>query len=287
MAQKRMFNKKITETDNFLDMPLSTQCLYFHLNMNADDDGFVDNYKRISKMINATNDDYKLLIAKQYLIEFDSGICIIRHWKMHNYISKDRYKSTIYYQEKEEIKTDKNSLYTKRIQNVYVDKNRIDKNRIDKNRIDKNSKEQVQEASESLRSLSGKPDDTSSSLLKDIIFIIDYLNLKINSNYRYQTNKTQSLIKSRLNEDFNVNDFKIVIDKKVGEWKNTDMEKYIRPETLFGNKFESYLNQNIISKEDKKGKIEEMADVFKEVTNETKATRDRLENEPTKKIKGE
>lgn len=73
--------------------------------------------------------------------------------------------------------------------------------------------------------------------------IIDYLNLKANTNYKYTTSKTQTLIKARYNEGFIIDDFKRVIDNKVSEWKNTEMEKYLRPETLFGTKFESYLNQ--------------------------------------------
>ena len=82
--------------------------------------------------------------------------------------------------------------------------------------------------------------------------IIDYLNLKANTQYRHNIKKTQSLINARFNESFTIEDFKKVIDNKVNEWKNTEMEKYLRPETLFGTKFESYLNQK------KKETLEEM-----------------------------
>ena len=91
MAERRMFAKSIIDSDNFLDMSLSTQALYFHLAMRADDDGFVNNPKRIQRMIGASDDELKMLIAKQYLIPFDSGVVVIRHWKIHNYIQKDRY----------------------------------------------------------------------------------------------------------------------------------------------------------------------------------------------------
>jgi hypothetical protein len=92
MAGRRMFAKSIIDTDLFLDMSLSTQALYFHLAMRADDDGFVNNPKRIQRMIGASDDELKMLIAKQYLIPFESGIVVIKHWKIHNLIRGDRYK---------------------------------------------------------------------------------------------------------------------------------------------------------------------------------------------------
>lgn len=100
MGERRMFTRKITESDAFLDMPSSTQMLYFHLAMNADDDGFVNNPKKIQKMCGAADNDFKLLIAKSFVILFDSGIAVIKHWKMHNYIQSDRYKPSDYVEEK-------------------------------------------------------------------------------------------------------------------------------------------------------------------------------------------
>ena len=100
MAERRMFAKSIIDSDMFLDMPLSAQALYFHLSMRADDDGFINNPKRVQRMIGANDDDFKLLIAKQFIIPFDSGIVVIKHWRLHNYIQKDRYKPTIYSEEK-------------------------------------------------------------------------------------------------------------------------------------------------------------------------------------------
>lgn len=99
MAERRMFSKAIIDSDAFLDMPLSTQALYFHLSMRADDDGFLNSASRIMRMTNASRNDYDLLIAKQFIIQFEDGICVIRHWRMHNYIQKDRYKPTIYQEE--------------------------------------------------------------------------------------------------------------------------------------------------------------------------------------------
>lgn len=95
MAERRMFAKTIIDSDMFLDMPASTQMLYFHLAMRADDDGFINNPKRIQRMIGATDDDMRILLAKQFILSFDSGVIVIRHWKIHNYIQKDRYRQSI------------------------------------------------------------------------------------------------------------------------------------------------------------------------------------------------
>ena len=100
MAERRMFAKTIIDSDAFLDMPMSTQALYFHLSMRADDDGFINNPKRIQRMIGASEDDLKLLIAKAFIIVFESGVVVIKHWKIHNYIQSDRYKPTVYAEEK-------------------------------------------------------------------------------------------------------------------------------------------------------------------------------------------
>jgi len=113
-----MFSKKIIDTDAFLDMPISSQLLYFHLGMNADDDGFVSSPKRISKMIGSNDDDLKVLSAKRFIITFKKGICVIKHWKIHNYIQSDRYTKTTYLKELESLKVTDNGSYTECIQNV-------------------------------------------------------------------------------------------------------------------------------------------------------------------------
>lgn len=112
MAERRMFAKTIIDSDAFLDMPLSTQALYFHLSMRADDDGFINNPKKIQRMIGASEDDTKLLIMKKFIIPFESGIVVIKHWKIHNYIRSDRYKETVYLEEKATLNTDNNKAYT-------------------------------------------------------------------------------------------------------------------------------------------------------------------------------
>lgn len=118
MAERRMISKKITDTDAFLDMPLTTQALYFHFLQNADDDGFVGNPNSIMRKVGASKNDYDLLMVKRFIIVFDSGICVIKHWRIHNYIQKDRYVPTTFIKEKAQLETEENGAYTECIQNV-------------------------------------------------------------------------------------------------------------------------------------------------------------------------
>ena len=112
MAERRMFAKTIIDSDAFLDMPLSSQALYFHLSMRADDDGFINNPKKIQRMIGGSDDDLKLLVLKRFVIPFESGVCVIKHWMIHNYIRSDRYKETVYQEEKRQLTIKGNKAYT-------------------------------------------------------------------------------------------------------------------------------------------------------------------------------
>ena len=112
MAERRMFAKTIVTSDAFLDMPASTRCLYFLLGMVADDDGFVNNPKSIMRQAGATIDDMNLLIAKRFILTFQSGVVVIKHWRIHNLIQKDRYKETKYLEEKKDLQIDSNGAYT-------------------------------------------------------------------------------------------------------------------------------------------------------------------------------
>ena len=136
MANRRMFSLDVVDTDKFLDLPISSQALYFHLGMRADDDGFISSPKRVITIIGAKLDDLKLLIAKGFIIAFDDGIIVIRHWKQNNYIQNDRHKSTIYQNQLETLTINNGAydVYTQCIQNVSkaypqysIDKNSIDK----------------------------------------------------------------------------------------------------------------------------------------------------------------
>lgn len=118
MAQRRMFSLQIVDTDAFLDMPASSQLLYFHLSMRADDDGFVGNHKKVLRMIGGNEDDLKVLLTKRFLLAFESGVVVIKHWKIHNYIQSDRYHETKYVDEKNRLITKENGAYTECIQDV-------------------------------------------------------------------------------------------------------------------------------------------------------------------------
>ena len=119
MAERRMFAKTIVTSDAFLDMPASTRCLYFLLGMVADDDGFVNNPKSIMRQAGATADDLNLLIAKRFILTFQSGVVVIKHWCIHNTIQKDRYKETKYLEEKGQLMLDGNKAYTEAVSDVY------------------------------------------------------------------------------------------------------------------------------------------------------------------------
>ena len=152
MANRRMFSLTIIDSDAFLEMPATTQNLYFHLSMRADDDGFVNNPRRILRMIGACDDDLKLLIAKRFLIGFQTGVVVIKHWKIHNYIQSDRYNKTVYQEEFAQLITKDNKSYTERrevlpqadlepcIQDGYsLDTQvRLGKDRLGKDRLDEN-----------------------------------------------------------------------------------------------------------------------------------------------------
>lgn len=112
MATKRMFSLQIVDTDAFLDMPLSTQALYFHLVMRADDEGFLGNPKKIMKLIGCQEDELKVLIAKRFILSFESGIVVIKHWLIHNTIRLDRFNKTNYQKEKKQLTIKENKSYT-------------------------------------------------------------------------------------------------------------------------------------------------------------------------------
>lgn len=233
MAQRRMFSRKITETDRFLEMPLSSQALYFHLNMGADDEGFIDKAKTIQRTIGASDDDMKLLIAKGFLIPFDSGVVVIRHWRIHNYIRSDRFQSTLYQSEKAQLEFGKSKTADlKPLENVIPNGYQMD------------TQVRLSEGSLDEDSLTTYPTVLDNEE-EDIPYkeIISYLNEKANRNYRPNIQKNKTLIKARWSEGFRLDDFKHVIDTTVKDWSGTKYEKYLRPETLFGSKFEGYLNQ--------------------------------------------
>ena len=222
MAERRMFAKTIIDSDAFLEMPLSTQALYFHLSMRADDDGFVNNPKKVQRVIGATDDDLKILIAKSFVLVFESGVIVIKHWRINNYIRNDRYKGTVYTEEKELLSVKENGSYTLGIptdnQTVYQMDTQY--------RLGKVSKEK-------------------NIYIVEIEKIIEYLNQVLGTKYTVKSKSTCEKITARLKEGHTFDDFKTVIDKKFRQWGNDPkMSKFLRPETLFAaSHFESYLNE--------------------------------------------
>ena len=120
MAERRMFVKTIVLSDAFLDMPMSARCLYFTLGMLADDDGFVNSPKSIMRQFGASIDDMNILLARKFILAFESGVIVIKHWRIHNYIQKDRYKGSKYIEEKSTLAVDENGAYTECIQDVSI-----------------------------------------------------------------------------------------------------------------------------------------------------------------------
>ncbi|EPX17097.1 DNA replication protein [Streptococcus agalactiae LDS 623] len=271
MAQRRMFSKDITSSDIFVDMPASTRLLYYDLGMEADDDGFVGNAKMLSRAYGASNDDIKLLQAKGFIVVFESGVTVIKDWKINNQIRKDRYKPTIYQTEKNMLSTDSTGSYVLGNQmatkwqpngNQMATKWQPNGNQmatqysIGKERLGKESIYIVEQSPTEYLFPDWLEEKYVEQVKKgnpknfDYRIPIAYLNQKMNSNYKFVKTNTD-LVKARLKDSYTLEDFKAVIDKKCSEWVNSDMEKYLRPSTLFNaSKFESYLNQPEVAKSD-------------------------------------
>lgn len=143
MAERRMFAKTIVLSDAFLDLPMSARCLYFTLGMLADDDGFVNAPRSIMRQCGASDDDMKLLIAKKFVLIFDSGVIVIKHWRINNYLRNDRYCETKYVEEKAELNVDDKGIYHRGIPDGIppgipsIGKDSIDKVSIDQDRLGK------------------------------------------------------------------------------------------------------------------------------------------------------
>lgn len=264
-----MMSKSIIKSDTFLDMPATTQNLYFHMLLDADDDGFINAPKSIMRMIGAKEDDMKVLVAKQFVIPFESGVVVIKDWKIHNYIQNDRYKPStlperdllnIQKDKTYTLKSDVSRMDTECIQTVSIGKDRLGKVRLGKDRKGKDSIDILCHVSH---------DDVDESHYE----IIEYLNLKTGSKFKPTTKPYVQAIRSRLKEGYTVEDFKTVIDKKCREWKGTKLEKYLTPKTLFApSHFDTYLNSNeMASMTDTERKVAELnalIDALERGTNE-------------------
>lgn len=253
MAQKRMFDKVVTTSDDFLELSAEAQCLYFHMGMLADDDGLSKNYRSYMKLVGATNEDLQSLIDKSFIYKFDSDVIAIKHWKINNTIRNDRYRPTIFQNEFSRLDIADNNEYIMLDTNGIPDGNQMDtKNNIDKNSKDKISKEKnsLEKKREEKNNIMEKREDVTILSGNDVVVkdVIDYLNKKINSSYNWENEKIKSLVNNWIEKGYKILDFQIVIDKKFDEWKDTKMVVHLNPYTLFGDKFENYYNQPVKKK---------------------------------------
>lgn len=226
-----MFDSEIINRDDFLELSLEAKAIYFLLGIFADDEGFISP-KKILKLYGGNDSMLDELIESKFIIQFKSGVVLITDWNINNYLNQKRIRETIYTSEKQQIKYDENTHKYICLTNVKPEEKRIEESRLEDNSIEENS-------------LNIICLDTQDYIPYEEI--INYLNLKTGYNYRSDISKTRKLIQSRWKEGFKLDDFKNVIDKKTNEWFNTDMKKYLRPETLFGTKFEGYLNQDLVN----------------------------------------
>jgi uncharacterized phage protein (TIGR02220 family) len=245
MAEKRMFAKTIIDSDAFLDMSISAQALYFHLCMRADDEGFVNAPKKIMRMVGCNDDDLKVLVVKSFIIPFESGVIVIKHWKMHNYLRADRIKPTVYETEKQTLFTKSNKAYTQR--NPYENGEQMALG----SQFEDVDFEVQEVESDEVVTIDGQLTDKCPHRLDKISIdiycrdVIDYLNERLGTKYRPDTGQTVKDIKREVKAGYTVDDFKRVIDYKIAMWKGTENEQYLRPSTLFRQKnFSTYLEDS-------------------------------------------
>lgn len=241
VAQRRMFSLKVIDTDLFLGMPMSARLLYYDLSMRADDDGFVASPKKIQRMVGSSDDDFKLLMAKQFIIPFESGVCVIKHWRIHNYIRPDRYTETIYKDEKERL-IEENGQYDL---NVIPTVTQMDP----QVRLGKDNKKESKKATSYDEQINSYTDNKQ---LKDTIYEFIKMRKLIK---KPLTDKALQLLLTKLTKLSNdVNEVKItILNQSIenswqsiyelkGESKNKNTSKYINmndSKTLKFNNFEA------------------------------------------------
>ena len=246
MAERRMVSKTIMQTQKFLRLPLETQALYVHLVINSDDDGIVEAFP-VVRMIGASEDSLGLLVIKQFIKPLNQDmVYFITDFNEQNKIRPDRHKPSIH-----------RDLAIQQL-GLEVDGSRL----VEPGKAVLELKEECQtvdgQVTDKCPHSIGKDSIGKDSIGKDSIDnipykeIIDYLNSKTGKNYRDNVQKNRSLIKARWSEGYRLDDFKHVIDNMVKDWSGTKYAKYLRPETLFGTKFDGYLNQGYVVKRENK-----------------------------------
>ena len=241
MAERRMVSKTIMQTQKFLRLPLETQALYVHLVINSDDDGIVEAFP-VVRMIGASEDSLGLLVIKQFIKPLNQDmVYFITDFNEQNKIRPDRHKPSIH-----------RNLAIQQL-GLEVDGSRlVEPGKVVLELTEEGQTVDRQVTDECPHSI-GKYSIGKGSI-DNIPYkeIIDYLNSKTGKKYRDNVQKNRSLIKARWSEGYRLEDFKQVIDNMVKDWSGTKYAKYLRPETLFGTKFDGYLNQgNVVNREKK------------------------------------
>lgn len=232
-----MISSRIINTDKFFELTSQEQMLYVLLIMNADDDGFLGNANMIARSIKANGSDLQALIDQKYLYAFEDGAICVKDWLIHNTIRKDRYTPTVYQEDFKKLKVSKNQQYE-----LVDEAQPITESEKSSKLVAISDKTEAKKE----KSTDKKKEKTSGAYVE----IVDYLNNKLAVKYPKRQFKatsadTRKKIHARLAEGFTVDDFKKVIDNKCNDWLDDENYNiYLRPKTLFSEKFETYLTQS-------------------------------------------
>ena len=242
MANKRMFSLSVVDTDSFLEMPISSRLLYYELGMRADDDGFVDSWRKILLFTGLKEDDMKILVTKKFVILFESGVIVIRHWRLNNYLRNDRYKTTNHQEELNKLSLDANGVYnmdTTGIPMVDTDKYSIDKNSIDKYSIVYNNTN-IDSSNNMEKSLF--------DILEENGFKLSPLQIELVNQWKDDELTRYAIKKAVLKNKFNVN----YVDKILNSYEMsniTTVEQAIESDEEFDKKMNDYYKNKYDKKE--------------------------------------
>lgn len=235
MATKRMFSLNVVDTDKFLEMPISARLLYYELGMRADDDGFVDNWKKILLFTGLKEDDMKLLVAKSFIIPFESGVIVIRHWRMNNYLQNDRTKPTLYQDELSQLGLDENNVYTldtNCIHSIDIDKNIKKKSNISKDILPKEKNKKIYYSNIELNNL-----------------FLEFLDLRLKLKCK-NTDRAIKLLTNELDKYDDTTKIEMLNESIMNSWKSVYPPKQVR-------------------QKQEKGKTSAMDEVLREMSNGT------------------
>ncbi len=228
MAKRRMFSLQIVDTDAFLEMPVSSQLLYFHLAMRADDEGFIGNPRKIVRIVGSNEDDFKVLVAKRFLLTFDSGVVVIKHWLIHNTIRMDRFNETTYEKEKKELKLNKNRGYTELATNWQPNDNHlVPQVKLSKVNLSKVKRERVAKATPQTLEI----DNSIIEKLKEKGFPDELVKLEIKKFMSYWTEPNQKGKQRWQGQKF------FDVNRRIATWFSRIAETY--------NKTQSFKSKNI------------------------------------------